>query len=120
MSYTTVMNRKNIENTGDVRVKNFGGMMDSQLVDDFVATIPLNSVNQPKYKKKHVLAYAMKVWIDLPPEIRNKLMMEELAEDTLIAIIQQILDQRIEEGRKAAQALVGPRKRKPSRKDQSS
>ena len=114
------MNSKNVDNADDSRVKNFGGMMDAKLVDSFVATIPLNSVGQPKYKKKHVLAYAMKLWIDLPSEIRNKLIMEELAGDTLIGLIQQILDQRIEEGRKAGQALVGPQKRKPGRKGRSS
>lgn len=114
------MNRKKLENTDDVRVKNFGGMMDAKLVDSFVDAIPLNSAGEPKYKKKHVLAYAMKLWIDLPPEIRNKLMMEELGADALIGLIQQILDQRIEEGRKAAQALAGPQKRKPSRKGRSS
>ena len=120
MAYTTVMDRKNVENVDGNRVKNFGGMMDAKLVDSFVATIPLNSVGQPKYKKKHVLAYAMKVWIDLPPEIRNKLMMEELAGDTLIALINQILDQRIEEGRKAARSLAVPHKGKPGQKGQSS
>ena len=120
MEYSTVMNRKNIENTDDVRVKNFGGMLDAELVDRFVATIPVNSVGEPKYKKKHVLEHAMKLWIDLPPEIRNKLVIDEMAADSLIDLVQHIVDQRIEEGRKAGRALVERQKRKPSRKGHSS
>ncbi len=119
MDYSTVMNRKNNENSDDVRVKNFGGLMDAELVDRFLATIPVNSVGQPKYKKKHVLEHAMKLWIDLPPEIRNKLVIDEMGADSLIDLVQHIVDQRIQEGRKAGRALVERRKRKPGRKGQS-
>jgi hypothetical protein len=60
---------------------------------------------------------AIKFWIELPIELQAKLLDDSLDGSSFIAVVQQIADERIEAGRKAAESFVKRRKRNKTQKD---
>ena len=112
MDYATVMTRKKVEKKDEPRVKGFGGTMNAVLVDAFTATIPIDSVGIPRYKKKQVLARAMQLWIDLPPEIREDLLSKPLRSSALLDLVQKVVDDTIAAGQAAGQEVRKRQKQK--------
>jgi len=92
--------------------KNLGAMVEEGLVDAFT-----EQVDGRGYKIKRSLAAAVRLWVDLPEEIQARLLNQTLAANGLVEIVQGIVDERIQAGKKAAQKLAGPRSRKPGQKD---
>ena len=95
--------------------KYIGGPIPSELKDKIDA-----QVEECGWKIGRVVIGMAKLWAELPPSIQARLLSQSLESDSFIELVQQIVDERIEEGRKAAQALVGRQKRKPGRKDRPS
>ncbi len=86
------------------------------LRDSFWNTVPKGT------NKQHVLAAVARLWISLPPEYQKMLIDAEsegkaVNQNSLIEIVQRIVDQRIRDGRKAARALAGIPKKKQDLKD---
>ena len=52
----------------------------------------------------------------MPVEVQARLLDQSLETDNFIELIEQIVDERIEAGRKAARKLLGPQRKKPNRK----
>ena len=65
---------------------------------------------------KYNLEAATRLWVSLPVEIQARLLDKSLPETAFIELIGQIVDQRIEEGRKAGQALAKRLKSKRGQK----
>ena len=95
--------------------KYIGGPIPSDLKDKID-----EQVEECGWKIGRVVVGMAKLWAGLPPSMQAQLVNQSMDSDSFIELIQQIVDQRIEEGRKAAQALVGRQKRKPGRKGRSS
>jgi hypothetical protein len=88
--------------------KNLGAMIAASLVDEFT-----EQVDQRGYKIKRALAAAVKLWKDLPEEIQARLLNQSLASNGLGEIVQKIVEERIETGRKVARkSLERPRKKR--------
>lgn len=88
--------------------KNLGAMIATDLVDEFTA-----QVDQRGYKIKRALAAAVKLWKDLPEEIQARLLNQSLDSNSLVEIVQEIVEERIDVGRKAARkSLERPRKKR--------
>ncbi len=92
--------------------KNLGAMMDGGLVDAFT-----RQVDERSSKNKRSLAAAVKLWVSLPRETQSGLLDQSLEGSSLIALVRQIADERIEAGRKAGKAIVSRQKRSKPRKD---
>ncbi len=88
--------------------KNLASVVPAKLANKFRS--------QAKKRRQHIkysLAAAVKLWISLPPEIQAKLLNEELEPNSFIALVRQIVDERIEAGRIAARkSLERPRKKR--------
>jgi len=69
-----------------------------------------------KQYKNDAVEAAISLWIALPTEVQAKLLAKELDANSLVQLVQEIVDQRIEAGRKAGLKLVGPPPHKPTRK----
>lgn len=95
--------------------KYIGGPIPADLKDKIDA-----QVEEYGWKIGRVVIGMAKLWAELPPLVQARLLNQSLDSDSFIELVQQIVDQRIEEGRKAGQALVGRRKRKPGQKGQPS
>jgi len=91
--------------------KNLGGMMDAEIVDAFT-----NQADTRGQIKKSALAAAVRLWTSLPEEIQARLMNRSLSETAFIELINQMLDTRIQEGRKDGQALARRQKSKQRQK----
>lgn len=85
--------------------------VESSLIDQF-----LGQAEERGFKKKRVLAGAVRLWVSLPPEIQAKLLNESLTGDSFLSLVQEIVDERMEAGKQAARALVEHQKRKSTRK----
>ena len=86
--------------------------MDSEIVDAFTSQADTRG-----QVKKSALAAAVRLWTSLPEEIQARLMNRSLSEIAFIELIHQIVDTRIEDGRKAGQALAKHQKSKQGQKD---
>lgn len=91
-------------------VETLSGRVPRGIPDRFRKTVP------PGFKVGHCLAVAARLWMDLPEETRLQMLTGQF-ENSLVEIVRQIVDERIEAGRKAGQALAERRKRTPARKD---
>ena len=92
--------------------KNFGAEIDVGLYDqieDYISTIP-------KLKKKQLVTAMVNLWLSLPDSIRANLLYAPQNAVNFVSIVEQIVDQRIEAGRKAARKLVEPPQKKRGRK----
>ena len=88
--------------------KNLASVVPSQLANKF--RLQARRRRQPI---KYSLAAAVKLWIELPSEIQAKLLNQELEPNSFVALVHQIVDERIEAGRKAARkSLLRPRKKR--------
>lgn len=85
--------------------------VDSKLADRF-----LEQADQRGYKKKRSLAAAVKLWVELPEVVQARLLNQSLDGDSLVELVQQILDEYIEEGRKAGLKLVERQRKKRTQK----
>jgi len=65
---------------------------------------------------KYSLEAAVKLWTELPPEIQSRLLNQSLSPDSFIELIQQIVDERIETGRKVAKKTFSPQRKKRGQK----
>jgi hypothetical protein len=65
--------------------------------------------------KKGAVASAIKLWISLPEEIQARLLNQSLTETAFIELLNEIVDERIEAGRRAGKAL---RERLKNRRNQ--
>lgn len=86
--------------------------MDASLVDEFT-----EQVDQRGYKIKRSLAAAVRLWLDLPEAVQARLLNQTLEANSLVELVQEIVDEKIQAGTKAAQKLVGHRGKKQARKD---
>jgi hypothetical protein len=87
------------------------GDIPTELVKKFDESIPEHLV------KRHVLAAAVKLWVELPPEVRTKLLSQELDANSLVSLVQEIVDETIADGRQAAKRVqkVIRKQKRPSR-----
>ena len=85
--------------------------MDAEIVDAFT-----NQADTRGQIKKSALAAAVRLWTSLPEEIQARLMNRSLSETAFIELINQMLDTRIQEGRKDGQALARRQKSKQRQK----
>ncbi len=95
--------------------KYIGGPIPSDLKDKIDA-----QVEECGWKIGRVVVGMAKLWAGLPLSIQARLVNQSLDSESFIDLVQQIVDQRIEEGRKAGQAIVERQKRKPGPKGRSS
>lgn len=65
---------------------------------------------------KYCLAAAVKLWTELPDTVQARLLNQSLDADSFIALVQEIVDERIEAGRKTARKSLEPPRKKRSRK----
>lgn len=85
-----------------------GGHIDAGIVEEFS-----KQVAERGYKNKRCLAAAVKLWLGLPEVVQAKLLNQSLDADKFIALVQEIVDERIEAGQKAARkSLERPRKKR--------
>ncbi|MHC4620352.1 MAG: hypothetical protein ACYTEQ_21595 [Planctomycetota bacterium] len=87
-------------------------MIDADLVDAFIA-----QVDAQGSKIKRSLAAAVRLWVALPQDVQTRLQNQSLGSDAFIELVQQIVDDRIDAGRKAAQKLLRRRHKKRNPKD---
>ncbi len=66
--------------------------------------------------KKTAVSAAIRLWVSLPEEIQARLLNKSLPETAFIELINQIVDDRIEAGRKVGRALRQGQKQKPGQK----
>jgi hypothetical protein len=95
------MNEKNSE-------RNLAGMVEAALADEFS-----EQADRIGGKIKRHLAAAARLWISLPDDIKIRLLDQSVDATSFVAIVQEIVDERIRAGFEAGQGLVGRRKRKP-------
>ncbi|MCK4959196.1 MAG: hypothetical protein KAT00_07340 [Planctomycetes bacterium] len=90
--------------------RNLSGMVDEPLFERFTEQADARGV-----KVKRAVAAAAKLWVELPPEIQARLLNQSLDESAFIGLVRQIVDDRIEAGRKAGEAIAArhPRKQSP-------
>ena len=93
--------------------KNLGGMMDSNLVEEFTS-----QVDDRGSKIKRSLVAAVKLWIELPAEIQALLLNQSLDANSFVSLIQEIVDERINAGRKSARKLLSHQHKKRDKKGQ--
>jgi len=89
--------------------------MPADLVDAFT-----QQVEERAGKIKRSLAGAVKLWIELPPDIQGLLLDESLPSDSFIALVQKIVDDRIHAGRSVGLRLLLPPPKKPTPKGSKS
>ncbi|MHC4620380.1 MAG: hypothetical protein ACYTEQ_21740 [Planctomycetota bacterium] len=95
------MNEKNSE-------RNLAGMVEAGLADEFS-----EQADRIGGKIKRHLAAAARLWISLPDDIKIRLLDQSVDATSFVAIVQEIVDERIRAGFEAGQQLVGRRKQKP-------
>lgn len=78
-----------------------------ELADAFRAQI-----DKRGHIQKRAMAAAIRLWVDLPVEVQAKLVSESLDSPSLVALVQQIVDDTIEAGRQAGKELQTRQKRK--------
>lgn len=88
--------------------RNLSGMVDEPLFERFTEQAEERGV-----KVKRAVAAAAKLWVELPPEVQARLLNQTLDENAFIALVQQIVDERIEEGRKVGEAIALRHPQKP-------
>ena len=66
--------------------------------------------------KKDAVRAMIRLWVELPEEIQAKLLNQKLAGSAFLELVQSIVDERIEAGRKAGKAILARQKRKRPRK----
>lgn len=82
--------------------------VDSALVDLF-----LEQADERGYKKKRALAAAAKLWVELPQEVQARLIDQSLDTNSFVELVQKIVDERIEAGRRTARkSLERPHKKR--------
>ncbi len=85
------------------------------LVDQF-----LKQAEDADCKKKVALRAAVKLWVDLSPEMQRHLRDLSLSDQSFLEILQKMLEERFAEGDRAGEKLVGRQGRKPGRKGRQS
>jgi hypothetical protein len=95
------MNEKNSE-------RNLAGMVDAALADEFS-----EQADRIGGKIKRHLAAAARLWITLPDDVKTQLLKQSVDATTFVALVQEIVDERIRAGFETSQQLVGRRKQKP-------
>lgn len=85
--------------------------VDEKVSDDFSV-----QVDERGYKKYRAIQAAVKLWTDLPPEIQIRLLDLSLNADGLVEIVNQILDERIQAGRKMGKYIAARQDKKPPQK----
>lgn len=91
--------------------KSFTVEIDEAIADNFDLQVQARG-----YLKYRSIQAAIKLWLDLPVELQARLLDASLNADSLVTIVEQIVDGRIESGRKAARKLLGNQQKKPGRK----
>lgn len=69
-----------------------------------------------RHQKNGAAEAAIRLWVDLPIEVQARLLAADFDANGLVELVQQILDQRIEAGRKAGLKLAGRPPHKPGQK----
>ena len=70
-----------------------------------------------RHYKNDAAEAAISLWVALPIEAQAKLVAKEADANSLVQLVQEIVDQRIEAGRKAGSRLAGLQPHKPTQKD---
>lgn len=86
----------------------------ANLASKVPASLAANFRRQAKERGQQVkynLEAATRLWVSLPVEIQARLLDKSLSETAFIELINQVVDERIEAGRKAGQALVRHQKK---------
>ncbi|MBN1126951.1 MAG: hypothetical protein JXA82_18260 [Sedimentisphaerales bacterium] len=92
--------------------KSLIAQVDLGLADKFQAQLA-----ERGQKQKLAMSAAIKLWIELPVEIQARLLDQSMDSSAFISLVREIVDQRIQEGRKAARALHGSHKKRQAQKD---
>jgi len=69
-----------------------------------------------RQQKNGAAEAAIRLWVDLPLEVQGRLLAADLDANGLVELVQEILDHRIEAGRKAGLKLLSRPPHKPSQK----
>ena len=67
-----------------------------------------------RHYKNDAAEAAIRLWIDLPLEVQAHLIAKDLDANSLIALVREIVDERIEAGRAAGLKLLEPPPQKPT------
>lgn len=94
--------------------RSLSAVVDEELYDSFT-----DQADQRGVKVKRAVAAAARLWVELPPEIQARLLNQTLDENAFMALVQQVVDERIEEGRKAGKAIASRHPQKPGPKGRS-
>jgi hypothetical protein len=86
------------------------------LRDSFWDTVPKGT------NKQHVMAAVARLWISLPVEYQKMLIDAEssgkaISQSSLVEIVRQIVEDRIQEGRRAGKSLLELQRKKQGQKD---
>ena len=92
--------------------KMLGAHVPNELAERFSAQVEVRG-----FKIKRAVASAIELWLALPQEYQSHLIDRELPSNSLVELVQEIVDERIDAGRRAGKALLARPKRKQARKD---
>ncbi len=76
---------------GTNREELLSARVSAELRSKFWATVPKG------FKNKHVVTAAAKLWVELPPEVRHKLLTSSYDNVSFVEVVQQIVDERLKQ-----------------------
>lgn len=91
--------------------KMLGAELPEALVDQF-----MQQAEDADCKKKVALRAAVKLWVDLSPEMQRHLRDVSLSDQSFLEMVHEMLEERVDEGDRAGEKLVGRQGRKPGQK----
>jgi len=91
---------------GKNREELLSARVSAELRSKFWATVPKG------FKNKHVVTAAAKLWVELPPEVRHKLLTSSYDNVSFVEVVRQIVDERLK------QALPAVSRKHPPAKEQ--
>ncbi|HRT85879.1 MAG TPA: hypothetical protein P5296_04645 [Anaerohalosphaeraceae bacterium] len=91
--------------------KSFGAELPISLAERFA-----EQCDAMDCKKKTAIRAAIKLWVELPADVRVKLLDQSLDGATFVELVQRIVDERIAAGNRAGEAIAARRPHKPNPK----
>lgn len=76
---------------GENREELLSARVSAELRSKFWATVPKG------FKNKHVMTAAAKLWVELPPEVRHKLLTSSYDNVSFVEVVRQIVDERLKQ-----------------------
>ncbi len=89
---------------GENREELLSARVSAELRSKFWATVPKG------FKNKHVMTAAAKLWVELPPEVRHKLLTSSYDNVSFVEVVRQIVDERLKQALPAVSRKHAPTK----------